>query len=397
MIALKRLLYPIFTGLMLFFAYSKSMATHDIFQEDIRPAAWRMDQYLPMLQQQRVALLVNQTSEINGTLLPDTLLKRGIQVVKIFVPEHGFRGTADAGATIKDGKDKTTGLPVVSLYGKNKKPTAAQLADVDIIVYDLQDVGARFYTYISSLEYTMQACAENNKKLLILDRPNPNGHYVDGPVLEQSSRSFVGMQPIPVVYGMTPGEYATMLVGEQWITAANKLDMTIIRCAGYNHTSEYILPVPPSPNLKTNHAIYQYPALCFFEGTVISMGRGTDHPFEQWGHPLFREQSSYAFTPQSRVGAGKPPFENQTCYGERIADTGRPQVLLLDRLIQAYQWFPNKEQFFIPFFETLAGTGLLRKQIKQGMSATAIRDSWQKDITAFKAIRKKYLLYPDFE
>lgn len=369
------------------------------------PAAERLNEYLPMLQGKRVALLINQTSRVGNTLLADTLQKRGVNLVRLFVPEHGFRGTADAGADVSGGKDAATGLPIVSLYGDQKKPTAAQLSDVDILVYDLQDVGVRFYTYISTLQYAMEACAENGRQLIILDRPNPNGYYVDGPVLEHENRSFVGMQAIPVVYGMTPGEYAQMLTGERWYTGAARLSLQVVPCSGYTHSAHYSLPVAPSPNLRTDAAIALYPSLCFFEGTVISVGRGTDKPFQQWGHPSFHlyPEGKTNFTPKAGPGASKPLYEGQNCQGILVAETveqarefvnGHLQVL---PLMTAYGWYPDKKNFFNPFFEKLAGTKLLRRQTEQRMSPEAIRASWKPGITAFKKVRKKYLLYKDFE
>ncbi|RYY17319.1 MAG: DUF1343 domain-containing protein [Chitinophagaceae bacterium] len=370
--------------------------------DQILPGASNMEAYLPLLRNKRVALLINQTSTIGRVHLLDTLIRSKINVVKVFVPEHGFRGTADAGAHIKSSIDKATGLPVISLYGDNKKPKKEQLEDVDVVIYDLQDVGARFYTYISSLEYLMEACAEQGKTLLVLDRPNPNGHYVDGPVLEESSRSFVGMQKIPVVYGMTAGEYAGMLAGEKWVGNAAKLSMTVIPCGNYDHSKRYSLPVAPSPNLRTMEAIYLYPSLCFFEGTVVSVGRGTPYPFQQWGHPQYKGIYQYAFTPRSGAGASKPVLEGQASYGMLIAtNPDSAYALMADRLnlswlIEAYKNYPDKQKFFNNFFEKLAGTKKLKKQIEEGMTEAQIRKTWEQDLNAFKSVRKKYLLYPDF-
>lgn len=379
-----------------FSAFSKAENT-------ILPAAECLHEYLPLLKDKRVALLVNQTSMVGTAHLLDTLLHEKITVKKIFVPEHGFRGTADAGAHIKNGTDTKTGIPIISLYGNNKKPKAEQLNDVDIVVFDLQDVGTRFYTYISSLEYMMEACAENGKKLIVLDRPNPNGHYIDGPVLEKSYKSFVGMQAVPVVYGMTIGEYANMLQGEKWFSKADKLDLHIIHCKNYDHTTLYKLPVAPSPNLKEMNAVYLYPSLCFFEGTVISVGRGTDKPFQQWGHPDLARKYSHFFIPKTVQGATQPLYENRKCYGEKLESplvkktVASHDVLNLSYLLDAYKAYPVKEKFFNDFFEKLAGTAKLRQQIQRGMDEAAIRQSWQADIFAFKKIRKKYLLYKDFE
>jgi uncharacterized protein YbbC (DUF1343 family) len=372
------------------------------FTEGIETGARQMKEYLPLLKGKKVALLINQTSVVDGKLLLDTLLSSGVQVVKVFVPEHGFRGTADAGAHISNEVDTRTGLPVISLYGKNKKPTKAQLADVDILVYDLQDVGVRFYTYISTLEYAMEACIESQKQLLILDRPNPNGHLVDGPVLDTALRSFVGMQPIPVLYGMTAGEYAKMLLGEAWIVNADGLDLKVITCKNYAHSKTYYaLPVSPSPNLRTMTAVYLYPGLCLFEGTYVSVGRGTDKPFRQWGHPDFKGKSSYFFTPESTSGASKPVLENQRCYGE-LADENYVKAFALTEkgmyiapLLKAYSWSPQKDQFFNSFFEKLAGTKVLRQQIISGKSEQEIRSSWAPGLEQFRKIREKYLLYAD--
>jgi len=284
----------------LLFVVNSAWAQDDEQVEVIPPrvttGAEKMDNYLPLLQGKRVALLINQTSIVGPgkTLLPDTLLKRGVNIVKILAPEHGFRGKAEAGVKVNDEKDTKTGLPVISLYGSSKKPTQQQLQDVDVVIYDIQDVGTRFYTYISTMQYAMEACAAYGKEFIILDRPNPNGFYVDGPVLDKSLKSFVGMQPIPIVYGMTPGEYAKMLVGEKWFEGAEKLNLTVIPCDSYDHTVMYELPVNPSPNLRNMAAIYSYPSLCLFEGTDISVGRGTKYPFQQFGHPSFKTKAIYA-------------------------------------------------------------------------------------------------------
>ncbi|WP_232831810.1 exo-beta-N-acetylmuramidase NamZ family protein [Taibaiella helva] len=386
-------------ALSLFSLFTGAVYGQEKSAKPVLPGAYSTASYLPALKGKRVALLVNQTSEINGVLLPDTLLKLGVKVVKIFSPEHGFRGNADAGAHVKSGVDSRTGLQVISLYGSNKKPSAEQLKDVDVLVYDLQDVGARFYTYISTLQYAMEACSEQKKALMILDRPDPLGHIVDGPVLEPANSSFVGMQPIPVVYGMTPGEYAGMLVGEKWMKGAAP-GLKVIPCSGYTHRSVYELPVSPSPNLKNMAAIYLYPSLCFFEGTTISLGRGTSKPFQQFGSPLLKGYT-YSFTPVSMPGASDPPLKNQKCYGLLLADNaaaareltaGRLQIKWL---LEAYGKYSEKSKFFIPFFEKLAGTASLRRQIEQGLSEEAIRKSWEPGLVKFRAIRAKYLLYAE--
>ena len=364
---------------------------------EVKVGAADTEAYLPLLKGKRVAALVNQTSEVNGELLPDLLQKNGVNLVVLFTPEHGFRGTADAGAKVQSGKDEKTGLSLISLYGNNKKPTAEQLKNVDVVIYDLQDVGARFYTYISSLEYLMEACAENNKTLIILDRPNPLGNLVDGPVLESKNRSFVGMQAIPIVYGMTPGEYAKMLVGEKWVKATG-LKLEVIKCQNYTHRTLYKLPVPPSPNLKNMTAIYLYPSLCLFEGTVISLGRGTETPFQQYGHPDLKGYT-YSFTPRSMPGATSPPLMDKKCYGELLASDANSAYRLTEKklelswLLKAYKNFPNKDKFFNSFFIKLAGTAQLQQQIQAGLTEAQIRASWEPKLSEFKTIRAKYLLY----
>jgi uncharacterized protein YbbC (DUF1343 family) len=367
------------------------------------PGACNIKAYLPLLKGKKVALLINQTSRVGETSLLDTLLRLQVQVTAVFVPEHGFRGTADAGAHIASGVDAATGLPVVSLYGKNKKPSRQQLSNIDVVVYDLQDVGVRFYTYISTLQYAMEACAESGKRLIVLDRPNPNGFYVDGPVLDTAFRSFVGMQPIPIVYGMTAGEYARMLVGERWFPGASRLLMTVIPCPSYQHQQHYDLPVPPSPNLKTPAAVILYPSLCLFEGTIVSVGRGTDAPFQQWGYPGYLGPGDHVFVPMRKTGASQPLYEGDTCRGKFLADTREKALqwtggrLNLTALLEAYHGTPDTSRFFNNFFEKLAGTTALRSMIVAGATEHAIRAAWAADINRFKKIRKRYLLYPDFE
>ncbi|QHS60279.1 exo-beta-N-acetylmuramidase NamZ family protein [Chitinophaga agri] len=370
-------------------------------QAQVITGAERTGEYLPLLKNKRVALLVNQTATIGQTHLVDSLLKLHVHIQKIFSPEHGFRGNADAGEKVASSKDPGTGLPIVSLYGKHRKATAADLNDVDILVFDIQDVGTRFYTYISSLQELMESAAENNKPIIILDRPNPNGHYVDGPVLlDTSLRSFVGMQAVPVVHGMTVGEYARMLNGEKWLKNGVKCRLTVINCLHYDHHTLYQLPVKPSPNLPNMAAIYLYPSTCLFEGTVLSLGRGTDLPFQVFGHPSYPKEL-YSFTPRSTPGAKEPPLKNVTCYGYNL--TGTPEAvnaamdskLQLKWLLQAYDLYEEKENFFTPFFDKLAGNTTLQRQIKQGLSEEDIRQSWEPALTQFKTIRKKYLLYAE--
>ncbi len=377
--------------------------SQDIYDTSVKAADTRPESYLPSLRNKRVGLVINQTSRIGDVSLLDVLLSRQMKVVKIFVPEHGFRGNEDAGAKVENMIDSATGIPVISLYGSHKKPRQEDLIDIDVMVYDLQDVGVRFYTYISTLEYCMEACAQSHKQFIVLDRPDPNGFYVDGPVLEKENKSFVGMQSIPVVYGMTAGEYAKMLAGEHWFENAADMDLKVIKCINYTHSKKYKLPIAPSPNLRTMAAVYAYPSLCLFEGTVVSVGRGTNMPFQQYGCPEFEGKYTYCFTPQSGPGAKSPPYENRQCYGEIIGTT-TGEVLekinnrfQLDWLIKAYQAFPAKDKFFNNFFVKLCGTTKLESQIKNGDGVDRVKESWNADILAFKKIRRKYLLYADFD
>ena len=366
----------------------------------LRTGAECMEHYLPLLEGKRVAVCGNQTSVVAKTHLVDTLLSRKVNVVKLFCPEHGFRGQAEAGATIASGKDPLTGLPVVSLYGKNKKPTAEQLQGVDVVLFDLQDVGCRFYTYISTLHYVMEAAAENGVKVIVLDRPNPNGFYVDGPVLEPQYKSFVGMHPVPIVYGMTIGEYARMINGEKWLANGVQCDLTVIKLEGYTHETRYALPVAPSPNLQTAEAIYLYPSLCLFEGTNVSVGRGTDHPFEMYGAPGMLS-GDYRFTPRAIPGVSEnPPFKGQECRGYLLHDIAadnlnNPGRLNLSYLLTAYRNCVDQSSFFLKnnFFDKLAGTDQLRKQLVVGASEEEIRASWEPDLEKFRHIREQYLLY----
>lgn len=345
------------------------------------------------LRGKQVALVVNHTARVGKKHLTDTLLQLGIAVKKIFAPEHGFRGEAEAGETIKDGRDTQTGLPVISLYGNLKKPSADMLQDIDMVVFDIQDVGARFYTYISTMHYVMEACAENHIPLLILDRPNPNGHYVDGPVLEPQFRSFVGMHPIPVVHGMTVGELARMINGEGWLEDQRKCALEVIPVKNWKHGTPYALPVKPSPNLPNEQAVALYPSVCLFEGTAISVGRGTQTPFQVIGHPDLKNMP-YQFTPVTIKGmATNPPHEKKVCYGMDLRQLKVKPALDLSLLITMYKAFPDKDKFFNSYFEKLAGTSKLRMQIQQGLSEEEIRKTWQAELTQFKDKRKKYLLY----
>jgi len=367
---------------------------------EIKVGAEQTELYLNLLKGKNIALVANQTSAIEKrgkrkekrfTHLVDSLLSLKIKVKKVFAPEHGFRGKADAGEIIKDGFDNKTGLPIFSLYGKNKKPSADQLEGIDVIVFDIQDVGARFYTYISSLHYVMEAAAENKIPVIILDRPNPNGYYIDGPILEKEHKSFVGMHPVPVVYGMTIGEYGQMINGEKWLENGVKCDLTVIPLKNYLHNSTYRLPIKPSPNLPNDKAINLYPSLCFFEGTTISAGRGTEMQFQIYGAP-FLNKEGFSFTPKSNEGAKYPKFKNQICYGENLIETKNLHQLNLSWLIKAYKQ-NTSENFFNAFFTKLAGTEKLQKQIENNVSEKEIKKSWQKDINAFKKIRKRYLIY----
>lgn len=372
--------------------------------------------YLPLLKNRKIGILTNQTGTVKDiTILSessvedeltiqtfeskielkhvvDFLIENEVNVQKIFAPEHGFRGTADAGELIKDGKDSKTGLPIISLYGNNKKPTPEQLSGIDVMLFDLQDVGARFYTYISSLHYLMEACAENNIPLIVLDRPNPNGNIVDGPTLEMENKSFVGMHPIPVLHGMTIGEYAKMINGEKWLNNGIQCDLTVIECLNYDRNKPYSLPVKPSPNLPNDKSINLYASLCFFEGTNVSVGRGTDKQFQIFGSP-FLKNMDYSFTPKPNLGAKDPLHNGKVCYGRDLSEVENVNRLELKWLIEAYQNTPDKTKFFNNFFIKLAGTSKLQQQIEQGLNEVEIRKSWEKDLEAFRKTRDKYLIY----
>lgn len=419
----------IFIALISFLCFSSLNAQNN--SNKIIPGAERLNVYLPLIKNKSVGIFANQTSVVGNTHLVDTLLKSGVNIKVIFGPEHGFRGSADAGEKVGNYIDEKTGIPVISLYGPKRRPSAEDLKDIDILIFDIQDVGVRFYTFISSLQEFMEAAFENSKPLLLLDRPNPNGHYVDGPVLDTSYKSFVGMQPVPIVYGMTLAEYAFMISGEKWLSpkanekyeyykiAQNSKDTAfhfqVIKCKNYNHNSLYELPIKPSPNLPTIETIYAYPSTCFFEGTVLSEGRGTDYPFQIFGHPSL-PSNLFSFTPTSRDGAKNPKLLNKLCYGWDIHISNNedengnkliPNRIELKWLLQAYKLFSEKENFFIKpkkenaraqdyFFNKLAGNGILMKQIQDSMSEEDIRKSWEPALNQFKEIRKKYLLYEDF-
>lgn len=399
--------------------------------QQISTGADRTSIYLPLLQNKQVGIFANQTSRVGTSHLVDTLLRLGIKIKAIFGPEHGFRGTADAGEKVGNFIDEKTGIQVISLYGNKRKPSQDDLKDIDILIFDIQDVGVRFYTFISSLQEFMEAAIEFEKPLIILDRPNPNGHYVDGPVLDKQFKSFVGMQPIPIVYGMSIAEYASMILQEGWLNIKtqntspsilnktfsnnepeslyNRFALFIIPCSNYSHKSQYELPVKPSPNLPTIQSIYLYPSTCLFEGTVLSEGRGTNKAFQIFGHPSL-PNNLFSFTPNPNEGAKNSKHYGKICYGWDLS--GTPNAVLkevnskiqLKWLLSAYKMFPEKDKFFIlpksgkmeeSFFTKLAGNNILWQQIKNGTSEKKIRESWNPELRKFKITRKKYLIYPD--
>jgi len=355
--------------------------------------AEQLDLLLPKLAGKRVGLVVNHTSIVGNTHLVDTLKSIGVNLVKIFGPEHGFRGNAADGEHVSDSVDRKTKIPVVSLYGKNRKPTAQQFSNVDVVIFDIQDVGTRFYTYISTMHYVMETCAETNKKLIILDRPNPNA-FVDGPINEKPGQSFVAMHPIPIAHGMTVGELARMINGEGWLPNKAHCDIEIIPVKNWKHSDDYILPVKPSPNLPNQQAVTLYPSICLFEGTVISLGRGTDFPFQVLGNPLLTHMP-FNFTPVTIKGvAMNPPHENKICYGVDLRTVKPERKINLSYLFQFYNAYPEKEKFFIAYFDILAGNSELKEQIKKGLTEDEIRKIWKPELDAFNIKRKTYLLYP---
>ncbi|PKP33461.1 MAG: DUF1343 domain-containing protein [Bacteroidetes bacterium HGW-Bacteroidetes-16] len=367
--------------------------------DEIVTGAQQMHAYLPLLKGKQVALVANQASLVGETHLTDTLLSSGILLKKIFCPEHGFRGNADAGELVNDSIDPVTGIPLVSLYGDHKKPTQEDLAGIDVVVFDLQDVGVRYYTYVSTSAFVLEACAENGIAMVLLDRPNPNGYLIDGPVLEVPYRSFVGMHTVPIAYGMTIGEYIRMVLGEKWINQSETANLVVIPLKQYNHQLIVKLKVKPSPNLPTWQSVYLYPSLCLFEGTDVSVARGTAFPFEAYGAPWFH-LGSFSFTPKSIQGMSThPKFEGLVCFGQNLKGVAEnylhnPIELNLTWLITAYQISPDKEKFFNTYFDKLAGSDQLRKDIIAGKDEKQIRESWKCDLDHFKEIREKYLLYP---
>ena len=367
--------------------------------EDAIVGASRLELYLPILKDKRVGVLANQTSIFNNTHLIDTLISKNINIKTIFTPEHGFRGTADEGALINNSIDEKTQLPIISLYGKNKKPNSEQLKDIEVLLFDLQDVGTRFYTYISTMTYIMEAAAENDIPVIVLDKPNPNGFYIDGPVLEKENSSFVGLHQVPVVYGLTIGEYAKMVNGEYWLKDSLQCDLTIVPLGNYNRNNIYNLPIKPSPNLPNWKSIYLYPSLCFFEGTTVSVGRGTESPFQVYGHPMMN--SEYSFTPKQAEGKNKPLHCDTECFGEDLTQYAidykeNGDQLNLTWLIRAYNQLKDNGNFFNNFFVKLSGTIELQQQSENGLSEDEIRASWKEGIEEYKKIRSKYLLYEDF-
>ena len=375
----------------------------------ILPGAYQTDEYLPLLQGKNVAMVVNHTSLIHETHLVDSLLASDVAVKQIFAPEHGFRGEAGAGDLIKDGTDPATGLPIFSLHGTHKKPTPEQLQGIDLVVFDIQDVGARFYTYISTMHYVMEACAEQGKAMLILDRPNPNGYYIGGPVRQPGLQSFLGMHPIPIVHGLTVGELAGMINGEGWLTDSAQCEAQVIPVQNYTHSDRYHVPVRPSPNLPNDQAINLYASLCLLEGTAVTLGRGTDFPFQVYGHPnkafaeATAEADTFTFVPKAIPGVVKyPKHENQRCYGSDLRDAERLDQFTLKYVLKAHEearagGISNQDFFLTETFRILAGTDALQQQIIDGLSEEEIKQSWEPELSEYKEMRKQYLLYEDFE
>lgn len=389
------LIHLVFIGSFFFGGKDKTDSLID--KQEIVLGAERKDLYYPRLKDKSIGMVVNHTSMIGKSHLVDQLVADGFQIKTIFAPEHGFRGNADAGEVVKDGKDVATGLPIISLYGKNKKPTAEQLKGIDVVIFDIQDVGLRFYTYISTMFYVMEACAEQNIQVIILDRPNPNGHYVDGPVLEKEFTSFVGIAPIPIVHGMTVGELAQLMNAEGYLSKGVSCSLLVVPCQGYTHKTPYVLPVKPSPNLPNQQAILLYPSICFFEGTNISVGRGTNTQFQVIGGE-FKEYGTYEFTPMDMPGAQNPPLEGKLCYGQDLRKVDALSMQFsLQFLIDFYKKSPSKNNFFLPtnHFNLLAGNSWLKEMLVNGASEEEMRKKWQPELEKFKLVRNKYLIYAD--
>ena len=394
---MRRFFLFLFFTISIFFSCYDTYAQRKILNDqDAIVGASRLELYLPEIKDKNVGIVANQTSVFNDTHLIDTLLTYNINIRKIFTPEHGFRGKADEGASVGNSIDEKTNIPIISLYGNNKKPTSSQLEDIDVLLFDLQDVGTRFYTYISTMTYVMEAAAENDISVIILDRPNPNGFYIDGPVLEDENSSFVGLHQVPVVYGLTIGEYALMVNGEHWLKDSLHCKLQVIPLGDYDRDCIYRLSVKPSPNLPNWESVYLYPSLCFFEGTVVSVGRGTQFPFQVYGHPSI--QADFTFTPRQAEGRNKPLLCDKQCFGKELTDYAHnfkkeKAKINLSWLIEAYNQLKDKEKFFNNFFLKLSGTKELQQQIEDGLSEKEIRDSWKEELDKYKEIRKKYLLY----
>lgn len=385
--------------LLLLIAYV--LLSQNIMAQDmLQPAASNFESYVPDLEGKSVGMVVNQTTMVGNSHLVDTLLSQGVSIKAIYAPEHGYRGTTERGKTVDNQVDEQTGIKIYSIYGSKKKPSSGILKGIDVMIFDMQDVGARFFTYISSLHYVMEACAENNIKVLILDRPNPIGHYVDGPVLEQSFSSFIGMHRIPIAHGMTIGEYGQMINGEGWLKNSVKCELEVVKVKDYDHQKHYLMEIPPSPNLPDMKSIYLYPSICLFEGSRVSEGRGTMKPFQQFGTPEFTPQN-HSFVPSPIPSmSSDPKFDGQTCYGYDLSQMSLSELQAIDQveikyLLEFYQKDPHKDKFFEKSFNLLAGSDQLQKQIKNGWTEQQIRDSWQDDLNAFKEKRKKYLLYQE--
>ncbi len=396
---MKRFFLILFALIFIFYyeAYSQDGYGRAILDaEDAIVGASRLELYLHDIQNKNIAIVANQTSIFNNTHLIDTLISCDVGIKKIFTPEHGFRGSADEGASIDNSIDEKTQLPIISLYGNNKKPKPEQLQDIDILLFDLQDVGCRFYTYISTMTYVMEAAAESNIPIIVLDRPNPNGFYIDGPMMEKDNVSFVGLHQIPVVYGLTIGEYAMMVNGEYWLKDSLQCDLTVVPLGNYDREAIYDLPIKPSPNLPNWESIYLYPSLCFFEGTIVSVGRGTTMPFQVYGHPLMKED--FSFTPQQSKGRRAPLLCNTKCYGENLINyahnyQSNESKINLNWIINAYKQLKDDGSFFNNFFVKLSGSNKLQQQIENGLSEEEIRESWNDELEEYKIIREKYLIY----
>lgn len=388
---MRRVIFAFILSLLLFTPFVKA--------ERVVVGAERTNLYLPMLEGKRVAVMTNQSGTVGNEHLVDVLVNNKVNVVGIFSPEHGFRGTADAGEHVSSSVDSKTGIAIWSLYSNSAgKPTPNHMKQFDILLFDLQDVGLRFYTYYASMARLMDACAEHNKKMIVLDRPNPNGFYVDGPILDMKHKSGVGWLPIPVVHGMTLGELALMINGEKWLPNKRVCDVEVISCDNYTHQTRYELPIAPSPNLPNIHSIYLYPSTCLFEGTVVSLGRGTDFPFQAYGHPQYKN-STFSFTPRSVSGAKNPLLLNKKCYGVDLRNVSHNEIWTngfdLSYVIEAYNNIQIGEKFFSSFFEKLVGVDYIRKDIIAGKSATEIKQKWQSDVARFKEQRRPYLLYEE--